>query len=157
MSKQLCTQRDRHYVEHLQPDAVVVKLDLTNAFGTIRRDTILEAVASSLPEACAYVYSSSAASSNLIFGNHVVESSEGVQQGDPLGPLLFCLAIHPLLTECTSELRIGYLDDITLGGETLSVANEIVRLRDGAAEMGLFLNERKCEVIAPVSISPLPT
>ena len=34
--------------------------------------------------------------SNLQFGDTVLQSSSGVQQGDPLGPLLFAAAIQPL-------------------------------------------------------------
>jgi len=38
-------------------------------------------------------------------------SQEGPQQGDPLGPLLFCNTIHPLLTSLGSVL-LGYMDDV---------------------------------------------
>ncbi|KAL0226394.1 hypothetical protein P9112_013718 [Eukaryota sp. TZLM1-RC] len=35
--------------------------------------------------------------SDLIFNSFGLKSSSGVKQGDPLGPLLFCLAIHKTL------------------------------------------------------------
>jgi hypothetical protein len=147
----------RIYVNHLDDDSLIVKLDFRNAFNTIRRDRILEAAASSLPEVYFYIYATYAASSHLIFDNHIIESAEGVQQGDPLGPLLFCLAIQPLLSCCQSELKIGYLDDITLGGKRTSVVVDIESLRFEAEKMGLALNDRKCEVIATDSIHSLPT
>ena len=43
-------------------------------------------------------------------------SEEGVQQGDPLGPLLFCLATLPIVKRLSSPLNMWYLDDGTLGG-----------------------------------------
>ena len=44
-------------------------------------------------------------------------SAEGVQQGDPLGPFLFCLAIQPLVLKLRSEFKVFYLDDGTIGGK----------------------------------------
>ena len=46
-------------------------------------------------------------------------SVEGVQQGDPLGPLLFCLTLHQHCSQLPSELCAMYLDDVTLGGTIL--------------------------------------
>jgi len=37
--------------------------------------------------------------SELAFGESTIMSEEGAQQGDPLGPLLFCLGIPPVLSE----------------------------------------------------------
>ena len=34
----------RYFVDHLAPDEIVVKLDIANAFNTLRRDKILDAV-----------------------------------------------------------------------------------------------------------------
>ena len=51
--------------------------------------------------------------------------SEGPQQGDPLGPLMFSNTVQPLLVSLTSELTLGYLDDLTLGGLPSQVAKDI--------------------------------
>ena len=79
--------------------------------------------------------------------NCVILSEEGAQQGDPLGPLLFCLAIHPILTSLSNDLVAGYLDDITLGGDEQKIAQDVNEIRSRGESMGLRLNVRKCEFI----------
>ena len=64
-----------------------------------------------------------------------------------MGPLLFCLAVHPLLSGSKAEFRIGYLDDITLGGKMDQIAADVNELSIGAAKLGLQLNAKKCEAI----------
>ena len=71
---------------------------------------------------------------------------KGPQQGDPLGPLLFCLAVHPLLTPLLSPLNEGYLDDLTLGGPGDFVASDIRTVIARDAEIGLHLIVTKCEL-----------
>ena len=41
-------------------------------------------------------------------GDHIIQSA-GVQQGDPLDPLLFCLSIHPLVVNVEIKLHIVLL------------------------------------------------
>ena len=54
---------------------------------------------------------------NLYFGDeYVIKSEEGVQQGDPLGPLLFSLGLLDQVRGCHSELSTWYLDDGSLAG-----------------------------------------
>ena len=73
----------------------------------------------------------------------------GGQQGDRLGPLLFCLALHPLGQWLQSELLIFYLGDGTVGGgPTDSVLNHLRVLESGAAELGLQLNQKTSELIS---------
>ena len=113
----------------------------------MRRDKILEAVKSSIPELFLFVSSAYSVPSYLVCGDSIILSEEGVQQGDPLGPLLFCLTLHPLLSQLQSELKIFYLDDGTFGGSTESVLHDLHYLESGAAELGLHLNQSKSELI----------
>ena len=41
---------------------------------------------------------------------------EGTQQCDPIGLLPFSNTLQPILLPMSSELPLGYLDDLTLGG-----------------------------------------
>ena len=66
-----------------------LKLDLTNAFNECCRATFLSRCHSDLPELYAWVKWCYCCSGELRFGPHRILSTTGVQQGDPLGPLLF--------------------------------------------------------------------
>ncbi|GAV05216.1 LOW QUALITY PROTEIN: hypothetical protein RvY_15383 [Ramazzottius varieornatus] len=50
-----------------------------------------------------------------IYGDQVLPSARGVQQGDPLGPLFFCLVTKELSKPMESELNYWYLDYATIG------------------------------------------
>ena len=141
----------RRFVENMQPDHVLLKVDFKNAFNTIRRDSILEAVSKFFPSLLPFVSSAYDDSSELLMGQFKVSSEEGAQQGDPLGPLLFCLAMHELVSSLGSELVLGYLDDITLGGGTDTVIRDFLQLESKAADLGLSLNRSKCELICLIS------
>jgi len=60
-----------------------------------------------------YCFSAYGQSAFLYYRNDIILSQEGTQQGDPLGPLLFSNTIHPLLNRLSSNLQLGYLDDLT--------------------------------------------
>ena len=69
------------------PNKVLLKLDFTNAFNSIRRDKMLEAVQRLAPDIYPFVHSVYYSPSSLFWSDKIIQSSEGVQQGDPLGPL----------------------------------------------------------------------
>ena len=82
----------------------------------------------------------------LSFGDTVITSARGVQQGDPIGPLAFALAIDPIIQVVNSPLNVWYLDDGCLGGSAEMVAQDLSRLREGFTAIDLELNPAKCEV-----------
>ena len=143
----------RLYLDNLQPNEVILKLDFKNAFNTIRRDKMLKSVRSLAPELAPFVYSAYSEPSILFWGEQTLMSREGVQQGDPLGPLLFCLTIHELTIQLESDLCMFYLDDGTLGGSPDEVLRDLRLVEQGAAELGLTLNHKKSEVISHNSAS----
>lgn len=68
-----------------------------------------------------------------------------------MGPLLFAATLQPILTSLKSEIVLGYLDDVAAGGDSAILCADFDNLRASAAEIGLALNIRKCEVICSES------
>ena len=137
----------RIYLHNMAPDHLMLKLDFRNAFNCLRRDRMLEAVRNWAPELFPFIHSAYEKPSSLYFGDHIIQSAEGVQQGDPLGPLLFCLTIHPMVSKLRSEFRVLYLDDGTLAGNLSDVLQDFHQVEMEAANMGLQLNCSKSELI----------
>ena len=71
-----------------------------------------------------------------------------------MGPLLFALALQPVLQRLSAsrsagglQLVFSYLDDCCLVGSAHAVATAAAELRAECARIGLALNGAKCEVI----------
>ena len=126
-------------------DQVIVKLDFTNAFNSLHRDAMLEAISVRVPAIYKFCHLAYNQPSILKFFEHRIMSAEGPQQDDPLGGLLFCNTIHPLLRSMNSNLVEGYMDDITLGGKSNIVSEDVATIRTLGRTLGLHLNAKKCE------------
>ena len=138
----------RVYLNHLPSHKAILKVDFRNAFNCIRRDKILEAIKEFIPELLPYVHSAYSAPSILLWEGDQIKSSEGVQQGDPIGPLLFCITIHKLVSSLTSEFSVFYLDDGTIGGNLDDITADLKRIEEQGQDLGLYLNVEKSELIS---------
>ena len=141
------------YLQNLKEDEVIMKVDFTNVFNSIPWDKMLSAVEEYVPELLPFIHSMYCSSSFLSWGNEVLLSSEGVEQVDPMGPLLFRLTIHNLSAKMTSEFAMFYLDDGSLGGNKEDVIHDIKNIEVEAEALGLILNRKKTELICKDPIS----
>jgi len=137
----------RAYVSSMQPGQGLLKLDFKNAFNTVRRDNMFQAVHDEMPELYAFVHMCYATASLLDFGEHLLLSDEGAQQGDPLGPLLFCGSSLKLTRMMKSEFNAWYLDDGSLGGDVNSLLSDLETVQRVGPTISLLLNEEKCEIV----------
>jgi hypothetical protein len=137
-------------------DMVLLKMDFENAFNMMSRQEIIEVVVSRCPGLLPWTIFSLEPDSILYLDSaHQILSRRGVQQGDPLGPLLFSLALHsvPLAVhdKCPSVFQIWYLDDALLIGKESEIRIALDCVRSEAAAIGMRLNLDKCELWWPSS------
>ena len=74
-------------------------------------------------------------------------TSTGVQQGDPIGPLLFALVVDQIASEVVSEQNVWYLNDATISGSPESVLSDVQKCITGFKRIGLEVNPKKTEII----------
>jgi len=104
-------------------ELVTDKLDFVNAFNSVRRDHLLDSIASNTPELYCFAFAKYSCEPKLVYGNHIILSRKGNQQGEPLSSLEFCDALQPTLSSF----------------ETINAASGVP---------GLILNPLKYEIIA---------
>ena len=89
----------------------------------------------------------------LRFGPNHILSTTGVQQSDPLGPLLFFLVLSDYLSSCSSTdgllFQLWYLGDGALFGSRPELATFLDSLQYHGPGFGLCPNLSKCEVFRP--------
>ena len=79
-----------------------------------------------------------------------VSSKAGVQQGDPLGPLLSCLVLQKVVSAiaadsvCSERLfHAWYLDDGVIAGPRLAVEKALSIIQELDPSLVLFVNPTK--------------
>ena len=104
---------------------------------------------------------------NWCYGHHpflwhpsgCLTSELDVQQGDPLGPLLFSLVLNILVSAISTRdnfaglnFHAWYMDDGALAGPRSSVMNVLALLQELDPPLGLHVNIHKCEVFSQSSL-----
>ena len=135
-------------------DKVLVSLDLANAFNTIDRAAIMAGVRRVCPSAAPWIDASYGQDSMLLLGETEIDSSRGVQQGDPVGPAVFALGIHNDILEAKAQTEEEYpneldfvaffLDDATAAGTSQAVKYFLDALLARLRAKGMEANVRRC-------------
>ena len=129
------------------PSLACLRLDQTNAFNAISRQSIAEAIKISVPELRSWFMLAygrpSAVVLNTEQGATYVPCSRGVRQGDVLGPALYAMGA----TKTWNEIRglpgiegLAYLDDWTLVGKPETLRTAMSRASATLANIGLELS-----------------
>ncbi|XP_065323139.1 uncharacterized protein LOC135930286 [Gordionus sp. m RMFG-2023] len=133
-----------------EAEKVFCKLDFRNAFNSIHRSSFLPSFLQHFPKYWNFLNSCYGFPSLLKFGKFSIFSEEGIQQGDPLGPLLFTLGIQDFIKnlkpDFNLDLNLWYLDDGSFGGSLPNVLSAIEYVELEASKIGLSLNRKKCEI-----------
>ena len=138
----------RLYLQDIDPSKAILKLDFKNAFNSIHRDKVLAAVLDHAQGLYPFIHSAYSSPLSLFWEDKTLLSAEGVQQGEHLGPLPFCLCIHHMGSQLQSELGFFFLDDGTLGGNVEDLRRDIEVVQRVGASVGLVLNTKKTEIIS---------
>ena len=147
-------------------DSVLLSVDFSNAFNTLRRDVLLsrtfdEARLSPLWRLAHWAYKSP---SDLLLSQAgdlvgVLSSAEGVRQGDVLSSFLFSFSVLPLYSAALSAAPgvcgVAIMDDFELVGPADRVLAAFDRVSELASAYGLSLQRRKCALLWPRA-SPVP-
>ena len=95
---------------------IIVKLDMMNAFNSVRHDHVLQTCLDRTPEIAELSFLAYGKPSSVIAAGHSITLSTGVQQGEPIDSLLFALAVDQIASGVESELNVWHLDDAAIGG-----------------------------------------
>jgi len=153
----------RRAIQFAGPDRVTARVDIRNALNSLLWEVILLAVQANLPEIFAFVSWLYGAHSPLFLKAGVYLTSEsGIQQGDPLGPLLFALGIQGLVDQISKidgiDTNVWTADDGCISDTPAAVAQAIALLEREFPKLVLELaKDGKCEIIGDSVATDPPT
>ena len=149
------------WAARLEPGSAIFKVDLRNAFNSIRRDKCCIAVSTLEPRLAAWTQWTLCTPANIYVSrpNTVIPCGAGVQQGDPMSPFLFSAGLHDViqrLQEQCPALQVWYLDDGLIHGKLHDIVLALSLLQSHLPTLGLELNLSKCELYTTDHTCPLP-
>ena len=142
----------KSWIAEMADDEILLKIDIANAYNTIDRQACLAGVAKFCPDLLRWARWCLDGANHVYYDHEVILCSRGVQQGDPLAPMLFSVGLHLVAERLLSmpELRsILFLDDAILRGKVDNVHAAFTMLRKELLKIGLAVSLRKCEIYVP--------
>ena len=130
------------------PRIGLLQIDLKNAF----KSAVLRQAQQRAPAMFPWAKWSLGGQNLLVCQEETLHGVRGVQQGSPLGPLFFALALQEVLAELRplfdeASWKIWYLDDGTIFGNLELLEAVLERLETLLPRIGLELNLRKCVLV----------
>ncbi|XP_065313967.1 uncharacterized protein LOC135923246 [Gordionus sp. m RMFG-2023] len=139
----------RIHLENNPKNESLVKIDFSNAYNTLSRNTFLHSTCFHFPAYTKFLFSCYQSPTILQFNKEKILSVEGIQQGDPLGSILFSLGINDMIksinSSCTLSLHAWYIDDGILSGPSSEIAKAVTIIKEMGTAIGLSLNQSKSE------------
>ena len=135
----------------------ITSIDFVNAYNTLGRKFIFDELKTSFPGLCKFFLWSYGGSKRvplfLKTGINVGFSETGIRQGDPLGPIYFCLGIHSLLKNMKQQYPdinvYAYLDDIHIMSDPVTSFQAFEWLHMASQEYGLHISATKSKIWHP--------
>ena len=99
----------------------------------------------------------------ILFSAKLSLTNAGHQQGDPLGPLLFCLVLHEVVTAIAADsiclqlsFHSSYMDDGVIAGPKQAALLALSIIKQLGPPLGLFINTSKCELFSKGGLRGFP-
>ena len=144
--------------------------DCSNAFNTVKRTAMLAEAATCVPALTPFVAKCYGEMSAPVFfqmesgERPKIDCSSGVQQGDAMGPALFCMPLLPVLKRTRAEFEprgveaFAYLDDISIGMMEITpdTVEVVLFLQRELSNIGIAINPIKTVALPPNGHVPTP-
>ena len=149
------------YQQQVLERRILLSVDIMNAFNSLSRSVVMQKLLADprLKKIWRFFYWSYREGSPLLVFDDtgilqaVLQSVQGVKQGDPLSAFAFAFTVQHLFRDALKAGKgvtaAAVLDDLTLVGDYTQVFKVFDRLRTLAPAYNLQLQPRKCKVLMP--------
>ena len=132
-----------------------LQVDVSAAFPTVSRQHALQETSTDAPSLYNAVKFCLSRSSPIYCGGKILYAETGVPQGCPLSPVVFSLAIQPIIRTISRSMgliwNVWYLDDGLLVGDPQKLGDALAYLEGELRKRGLSLNRKKCVLWGPAA------
>ena len=144
------------------PDHLLIQTDVANAFNTISRNSIREALITLNNPIISRFFNLRYTSASGVYSREnsfpLHEITSGVTQGCPMSMFLFCLGLKQILIQLRTSpsppsLICSYADDISLVCKKENASILISQLTGNLREIGLMINVKKSTIFVPKNCS----